>query len=107
MGILFFLFSQEEVEHKSGTANCFIDQIHLFFSRENTKRKSLFHKRELTSLYKNICSHYITMREVLAIANRHSSPPYRWAKALLTIEEGVFCREMINSCARTNSAASS
>ncbi len=29
------------------------------------------------------------------MANRHSSPPYRWAQALLTIEEGVFCRVMI------------
>ncbi|MFE4354178.1 hypothetical protein ACFVSS_24775, partial [Peribacillus butanolivorans] len=28
-------------------------------------------------------------------ANRHSSPPYRWALALHTLEEGVFWREMI------------
>ncbi|MFD4932830.1 hypothetical protein ACFWMS_29085, partial [Peribacillus butanolivorans] len=32
----------------------------------------------------------------LAYANRHSSPPYRWALALHTLEEGVFWREMIN-----------
>lgn len=32
----------------------------------------------------------------MAIANRHSSPPYRWATALHIMEEGVFCRKMIN-----------
>ena len=35
---------------------------------------------------------------ILAIANRHSSPPYHEAKALLGLEEGVSCRKMINRC---------
>lgn len=34
-------------------------------------------------------------KDTLAYANRHSSPPYRWALALHTLEEGVFWREMI------------
>ncbi|MFI8496281.1 hypothetical protein ACIGC1_26070 [Peribacillus butanolivorans] len=31
----------------------------------------------------------------MAYAKRHSYPPYRWALALHTLEEGVFWREMI------------
>jgi hypothetical protein len=38
----------------------------------------------------------------LAYANRHSSPPYRWAFALRTLEEGVFWREMIKKGCRSN-----
>jgi len=33
----------------------------------------------------------------LAYANRHSSPPYLWALALHTLEEGVIWREMIKN----------